>query len=121
MSQSDYLKYKRISTELKINKLDPIFHPNDYLSYKEFSLENSIINEKINYNQLILPNKNMVFNMEKNICPLTFNTCKNTDVRTNRKPLLKSQITPSPLQPLYVKQKTNKVMNFCDCGYTKTK
>ena len=38
MSQSDYLKYKRVATELKINKLDPIFKPEDYVSYKEFYL-----------------------------------------------------------------------------------
>ena len=115
MSQSDYLKYKRISTELKINKLDPIFNPHDYLSYKEFSLENSIPNTKITYNQLVLPNKKMIFNMEKSACPLIFNTCKNTNLRTNRKLLLTSQRaqTPLPLRPLINNQKKNE---YCKCN-----
>lgn len=118
MSQSDYLKYKRVSNELRINKLDPIFNQKDLLSYKEFSLENTIENTKITYNQLVLPDKKKIFNMEKNVllCPI-FNTCNNTNTRSNRKLLLVSQITPKPLQPLSIKQKNKELinMNFCNC------
>jgi hypothetical protein len=119
MSQSDYLKFKRISTELKVGKLDPIFNPEDYLSYKEFSLENSIQNTKLTYNQLLLPNRTKIFNMEKmvNSCP-SFNACKNTNLRTNRKLMLSSQINPTPSRPLNEKKIQKKLvnMNFCMCS-----
>ena len=55
MSQSDYLKYKRVSRELKTNKLSPVFNDQDYVSYKEYALENTISNSKLTYNQRIAP------------------------------------------------------------------
>lgn len=119
MSQSDYLKYKRVATELKINKLDPIFKPEDYVSYKEFSLENQIVNTKLRYNQLVLPNKKIIFDIEKTTlsCP-TFITCNNTNMRTNRKLLLKPQMSVNPLRPLLQKDIDKKLinLNLCVCS-----
>ena len=34
MSQSDYLNFKRVSNELKINKLNPVFNTKDYIELK---------------------------------------------------------------------------------------
>lgn len=120
MSQSDYIKYKRVSQELKaINKLAPVLDPNDYVDYKEYSLENSIQNTKLQYNQLIPSGKKIIFNMEKSnttTCPV-FTICKNTNARTNRKPLLGSQFMPKPLRPLTQKQlgKDISELNICVC------
>jgi hypothetical protein len=54
MAQSDYLKYKRVTTELKINgsKLSPVLDAQDYVNYKEYALEKSIVNNKTIYNRI---------------------------------------------------------------------
>jgi hypothetical protein len=109
MSQSDYIKYKKMSQELKINKLPPVLEPDDYISYKEYALENSIKNTKLTYNQLQPPNKIMVMNMEKTVtnCP-SFIVCKNTHLRPHRAtypPTYASQYaTVHPIRPFTHKQ-----------------
>jgi hypothetical protein len=64
MSQSDYLKYKRVSTQLKIDnntsKQPRVFNSQDLLNYKQYSLENTITTNNININRIIgyiFPNK----------------------------------------------------------------
>ncbi len=118
MSQSDYLKYKRVSRELKTNKLSPVFNDQDYVSYKEYALENTISNSKLTYNRLIPPNTFRIMDMEKKPtnCP-TFKICTKTNERTNRVPLLGSQQEPTPSRPL--NQKTTQITlansPFCEC------
>ena len=46
MSQSDYLKYKRLSTELQIqnnnkDEIPPVLTSQNYVYYKGYSLENN--------------------------------------------------------------------------------
>lgn len=67
MSQGDYLKYKKISVELKINKLEPILNNDDYIQYKEYALENKITSssKKLTYNKLLPPNTKNIFDIEK--------------------------------------------------------
>lgn len=67
MSQGDYLKYKKTSVELRINKLEPILNNNDYIQFKEYALENKIISssKKLTYNKLLPSNTKIVFDMEK--------------------------------------------------------
>jgi hypothetical protein len=87
MSQSDYIKYKKTSTELKRNKLPDLLEYANYNSYKGYSLENTTQNAKITYNQLIPPNKTIIWNMEKTVtanCP-KFAICNNTTSRPNKK------------------------------------
>ena len=120
MSQSDYIKYKRVSTQLANNKFPPIFDPENYVDYKEYSLENTIFNTRYRYNQLIPPNKTIVFDMEKsvsNTCAQNFAVCKNTNLRSNKIPLLRSQITPKPLRPLTNEQlgKSIQKLDICLC------
>ena len=109
MSQSDYIKYKKTSQELKINKLPAVLEPDDYISYKEYALENSIKNTKLNYNQLQPPNKTIVLGMEKTVtnCP-TFITCKNTNTRPNRptypSTYASQYATVKPIRPFTHKQ-----------------
>lgn len=109
MSQSDYIKYKKISTELKNNKLPTILDPHNYSSYKEYALENTIQNTKFTYNQLQPANKTVIFDIEKKVtnCP-TFLICSGTNARLNR-PIYPQTYAPSysavnPIRPLTQKQ-----------------
>jgi len=87
MSQSDFIKYKKTLTTLKnqSENLSPILSQNDYDSFIQYSLENTIQTNKISFHQLLPQNKQLVFNMEKTVssCP-TFLTCSNTNQRPNR-------------------------------------
>lgn len=95
MSQSDYLKYKRISNQLRIdNQIDsgmtktnqsPVFTSANLLSYKQYALNNTILNTKKTLNKLTLNEKQRVYDMDKKVneCP-TFIVCKDTQDRANR-------------------------------------
>jgi len=112
MSQSDFLKYKRISTILNVdnktpsvnspNKLPAVLNAEDYVSYKEYALENSLINSKCTPNQL---QDTTVLNMElyPSNCP-TF-ACTNTNTRPNRvlNPKIQTAKTSLPTAPLNFK------------------
>ena len=99
MSQSDYLKYKKVSNQLKIdssNDLPPVFLQSDYLNYKQFSLENSITNSKTTFNRITPSSYLSIMEMDKKVtyCP-SFNLCVNTNKRTNRVPLSTVYFTPT--------------------------
>lgn len=80
MSQCDYIKYKRVANELKNQAAS--MSPAQYTQYKEFTLENTIVNTKQTNNQLALSGRHPIFGMEKKVtnCP-TFTICKNTNSR----------------------------------------
>lgn len=106
MSQSDYLKYKRVSTRLRVDNdttsQPAVFSSNILTQNQQYSLANSITNTKPRYNQLIPSGKQIVFNSEKVVtnCP-TFKVCNDTNLRTNRVPMIcradPSVPTPEPL------------------------
>ena len=106
MSQSDYIKYKRVATQLKIDKLSPVLSNVEYTDFKQYSIENTITNTDTLFNELLPPNTNIIFNMQKNIsnCP-TFLVCINTNSRGHRVPMGNSYFTPRPV-PTYVKHPT---------------
>jgi hypothetical protein len=95
MSQSDYLKYKRISNQLRIdNQIDsgmtktnqsPIFTSTNLLNYKQYALNNTIVNTKKTLNKLTLNENQRIYDMDKMVsgCP-TFIVCKDTQDRANR-------------------------------------
>ena len=68
MSQSDYIKHLKTSTQLKLdasrNQL-PVFDSSVYLDYKEYVIENTVIDTNITYNMLLPSNKQIIFGMEK--------------------------------------------------------
>jgi hypothetical protein len=125
MSQSDYIKYKKITNKLSesARKQPPVFDSSDYSSYKQYVIENIVPNSKLTYRKLIDNNSQLVFDMEKkkadtvnmntdkSKCP-TFLLCKNTNLRDNRVSLLGTYYTPTP-QPLNWKQ-SNKLHNIKD-------
>ena len=121
MSQSDYIKYRRISVQLQLdasrNQL-PVMTSTNYLDYKEYVLENTIKSSSIVYNLLTPNGEQIVFGMEKRPanCPTTYE-CINTNKRLNRKPLPSVYFTPTP-QPLNWEQKKNAKWqkNGCICA-----
>jgi hypothetical protein len=103
MSQSDYIRYKKTGTLLKQqSKLPAVLEPDDLTEFKEYSLENTIFNTKIRYNQLIPANKVIVYGMERlpTSCP-TFAVCSNTNARTNRVLSGGRLYATTPARPVY--------------------
>jgi hypothetical protein len=89
MSQSDLINYKKISnTLLEMKKLDSVLSSQDYIKFKQYTLESKIINKTPTLNQLILSNDISVFGMEKNVSKCSslnnFILCKGTHKRGNR-------------------------------------
>lgn len=116
MSQSDYIEYKKRATELKEQtKLPPILSGDDYCAFKQFSLENTVINTKQTNNQLIPPNTKIIFDSPifKLDCSGSKFICgQGTQARPNRQQL--SQVYIEPKQPsIYVKHPKIVCSNCC--------
>jgi hypothetical protein len=120
MSQSDYIKYKKVTTVLAVDKgtsQPPVLDSQKYSDYKEYVLENTVANSKIVYRRIVPTSTQIVLDMEKNkstvqnmgtsnaVCP-SFLLCKNTNQRKNRIPLSSVYFTPRS-QPLNWQQKKN--------------
>ena len=88
MSQSDYIRYKKVSNQLlEVNKLNAILDSQDYTQFKQYYLESNIPNTNITFNQLNLQGYTNVFDINKKIkyCPTNnFIMCNNTNIRDNR-------------------------------------
>lgn len=99
MSHGDYIKYKRVATQLKLDKLSPVLSNEKYIDFKQYSVENTIINTDTLFNELRAPNTNIIFGMEMNIseCP-EFPICIDTHTRTYRSPMSAIYFTPSPMR-----------------------
>ena len=93
MSQSDYLKSKRISNLLRIDNQkvnnvtnqSAVFTSQDLQDYTQYALTNTIVNTKPTLNRLTPKLRQRVYDMDKVVssCP-TFIACKNTQDRNNR-------------------------------------
>jgi hypothetical protein len=111
MSVSDYIKYKRVGTQLKDvlpnskKQAPPVFNDQMYIDFKQYTIENQIPDTKLIENSLIPAGSNLIFDMMKVVssCP-TFPVCTNTDLRTNRVPM--SSVYYNQKQPAnYIKQR----------------
>ena len=128
MSQSDYLKYKRVSTRLRVDNdttnQPPVFASATLTQNQQYALSNSITNTKPRYNQLVPSGRQPVFNMEKTVtnCP-TFPVCKDTNTRTNRVPMTcradPSVPTPESLDIMTRNEAVN-LKNECKCALHKS-
>ena len=104
MSQSDYIRYKRIGNELREQKkLEPVIDSGKYAAYKAFTVENTVTNSIPTYNKLQSADSVNVFGMQvKNDCYTNFfslgpfNSYSGT-YRLNRKPLMGTQINSQPI------------------------
>jgi hypothetical protein len=125
MSQSDYIKYKKISNELKsLTDYPSVLDTGDYTRFLEYTSENIYSNTKPSYNLLTQNTNKIIFGMEKNTtnCPITFTICKDTNNRVNRILSGRSFLTKLPLRPLTSKQINSQVSfstsrnNLCNCN-----
>lgn len=124
MSQSDYIRHKRISNELvEQRKLSPVLNAQQYTNYKEYSLENTIYSSTLLYSKIIPANTPVVFDIQynnANTCP-PFVLCSGTENRPNRTPLIGPLVRPSSMKPLLgksnrLRQKSDITkLNYCSC------
>lgn len=88
MSQSDYIKYKKLSNQLlHVKKMNAVLDSQDYTNYKEYYLESNISNTKTTLNKLNIEGYTTVFDMNKKIenCPTyKYRVCNNTNLNYNR-------------------------------------
>jgi hypothetical protein len=129
MSQSDYIRHKRISNELiDQSKLSPVLNARQYTDYKEYSLENTIYSSTISYNKIIPANTPVVFDIQynnANTCPHFVLYCGATDTvhnpRPNRVPLSGPLVRPLSMKPLLgkydpIRKKSDMTkLNYCSC------
>ena len=106
MSQSDYIKYKKVSNLMKIdtnNKQPPVITEDNYIMFKQYNLVNSIVDTKVKYNVLTPSGTQDVFGILRNPqnCP-TMLFCRNTNLRSNRIPMLEIHSIPK-FMPLTIK------------------
>jgi hypothetical protein len=105
MSISDYLKYKRVTNELKqIAKYPPVLSAADYTDFKEFAIEKQLayVNNTQGYNSPV-NNNGSIFGMSlKTSGCATFPLCRQTQTRQNRIPMSSIYVDPTPI-PLYQK------------------
>lgn len=108
MSQSDYIKHKRLSSELReVAKLSPTLDAQQYTAYKEYSLENTVYSDKNVYYKFIPQGTQYVYGMEIrnawNCTDMAF--CRDTEWRSNR--VLNTEdgmrFQPRQLRPLALK------------------
>lgn len=128
MSQSDYIRYKKIYRELKEydstpEKLPVVFESGKYIAYKEFSLENTILSNKTAYDKYIPQNIPVVFGMVKRCSAPTFELCRGTDLRGNRPVPIANGSFPSfrrskisdISKPVRMRWSTISDTNMCNC------
>uniref|UniRef100_A0A6C0DRJ2 Uncharacterized protein n=1 Tax=viral metagenome TaxID=1070528 RepID=A0A6C0DRJ2_9ZZZZ len=114
MSQGDYIRYKRISTELKYDTLPPVLSEQQYINFTQYSIENNVVSLKPDYRIPATYGTIKIFDMNKTVlfCP-TFLTCTGTDARPNRIPMSTVYFTPQYVKK-YVKQPGN-AKTGCNC------
>jgi len=110
MSQSDYIKHKRVATAL-ITQMDmpSVLESGNYSSFLGYNIENTVMNTNPTLNQLIPSTNQIIFSMKLKTtqCP-TFLACIHTNTRPNRKSIvIRNNIAlpyVTPLTPLTDKQ-----------------
>jgi len=91
MSQSDYIKRKKVSQVLRtdINTFPNVLNQKQYKQFAQYHLENTIKNKNLTPSQLLPAGKHRIFQIEKEEskiqnCP-EFKVCENTHDRPYRK------------------------------------
>lgn len=125
MSQSDYIKFKKTSTKLAIdnkligNKEPAVFDAGDYTDFKQFNIENTILDTSPTYNYIKPHGHQIVFKMDKVVssCP-AFAVCSKTNTRPNRIPMSAAYFTPTPVPLNWLQENAlnNKRFTKCHCN-----
>jgi hypothetical protein len=122
MSQGDYIRYKRVSQELKVqSKLPHVFDSGNYTNYKEFSVENTVVNDLTQYDRVIPMTTRVVFGMERpkaTTCP-GFEVCRNTNQRGNRALNVYTKLQQIPLNDVKKKKFGQLVFENAHCRCVK--
>lgn len=89
MSQGDYLKRKKISTEINIDhetNHPAVYDSKDFTGYLSYSLGNNINNTNTQYNKILPDNIASIFDIEWSSVGCVNFECFKTDLRPNRVP-----------------------------------
>lgn len=123
MSQSDYIQLKSLKNELLFQKkLDPILDAKDYTQFLKYSLETTVKNTKLLYNQLIPPNS-----LFHPISPIVFasNIVNTNAISTcNGRVFTKIQASYDGIGKQLIfnmEQPTNGCPTFIECNNTNTR
>lgn len=117
MSQSDYIKYLKLATELKnqtTTDFPPVLDSQNYTLFKDYTIVNTVKNTVPLYNELKSSTNDDIFGLSlksRTNCP-SFLLCNGTNARPNRVKLLSVQITPRPTND-WIKQPKNTQCSAC--------
>jgi len=116
MSQSDYLRRKRVSTVLRVDPNEnPIYSSKQLLAFKQYQIENNVTSSNISYRKIKPAGKQVVYEMVRDVtnCP-TF-ICENTSQRPNRVAHVGRMCNNHPLN--WWEKKANEVSKelWCKC------
>ena len=69
MSQSDYLKHKKMATQLKIDNTDfkPVLDSQQYIQFKKYQLNNTVTSTNKQWSRLQQSGKQRVFSMDLDV------------------------------------------------------
>ena len=87
MSQSDYLKHKKIATEIKIDHQTnhpAVFSAKQYIKYRSYAVTKDINNTKTTYNKVVPNTTQVLFDIEQNVTNCPSFQCEKTSGRPNR-------------------------------------
>lgn len=112
MSQSDYIKHKKMATELKSQSdFQPILNSQKYTQYKEFSLDHNKKANKMVYSDMQQSDVRSYFNITR---PPTCTILPCQDSMEFRRPVSDVYIKPSPIK-LPPISKTILQTPYCQC------
>lgn len=117
MSQSDYLKHKKIATLLKIDQVDfnPVLDSQQYIQFKQFQLNNTIISSNQQWSNIDYNTKQRIYSMDLDVSNCTpFIVCSNTDKRPHRVPMLDIYKKAFP-EPLNIQQRNQAINLKANC------
>jgi len=89
MSQSDYLKHKKIATELKVDHQThhpAVFDAKQYIEYRSYAVTKGITNTKTTYNKVVPSTVQVLFDVEEIVTDCPSFECTSTGGRPNRIP-----------------------------------
>jgi hypothetical protein len=117
MSISDYLKYKRVTNEVKnLNEYPSVLSASDYTDFKEFEIERKLayVNNTKGYMSQVNDNGS-IFGMSLKTSGCTaFPLCKQTHTRVNRIPMATIYSDPTPVQTYQKVYPQPKYTSNCD-------
>lgn len=115
MSQSDYLRRKRVSNVLNMDASGiPIYGAKEYTDFKQYQLENEIKSTNLNNQQILPTNRQYILDMERNVtnCPI-FVLCADAYKRPNKLPHTGAMCSILPLN--WYEKKTKAYTDYITC------